>query len=191
MKAAASLLLTAPGVPFIYYGEEIGLQGDQYHDWVRRPMQWSNVMNSGFTSGSPWQPLGPGWDYYNVAKETVDEESILSHYKNLIRLRNEHAALRVGELEVLTTTDDAVYSILRVSEGEALLVMINLGSDPVSDVWITKDESVLLEGQYTPVPILGDDFLQPIDVNNQGSIFHLLSTLELAPFGTYIYQLQP
>jgi len=191
MKAAASLLLTAPGVPFIYYGEEIGMQGDQSHDWVRRPMQWSDELNGGFSTGSPWQPLGPAWDSYNVSDELDDEESILSHYQELIRIRSEHAALRVGRLDVLTTTDEAVYSILRVSEDEAVLVLINLGSDPVENVWIASDESLLPEGNYSPVPILGDDTLPPIEIKENGALFHLLSTLELAPYETNIYQLQP
>ncbi len=191
MRAAASLLLTAPGVPFIYYGEEIGMQGDQSHDWVRRPMQWSDEMNSGFSTGSPWQPLAPAWDSYNVADELVDEEFILSHYQNMIRIRNEHAALRVGEMDVLTTTDEAVFSIMRVSEDEAVLVLVNLGDQTADDVWIAIDESQLPAGQYSPVPIHGEKTLPPIEVKTNGAVFHLLSTLELAPYETYIYQLQP
>jgi len=191
VKVAASLLLTAPGVPFIYYGEEIGMQGDQSHDWVRRPMQWSDAMNGGFSNASPWQPLGPAWETYNVAEELEDSGSILSHYQTLIRIRNEHAALRVGDLEVLTTTNDGIYSILRVSEDEALLVLINLGDKPVSEIWITKSQSILPEGHYTPVPILGEMTLPAIEINPNGGLFHLLSTLEIAPYQTCIYQLQP
>ena len=190
MKAAASLLLTAPGVPFIYYGEEIGMQGDQSHDWVRRPMQWSDDMNGGFSTGTPWQPLGPGWNSYNVSDELDDKESLLSHYKKLIRIRNEHAALRVGDLEVLTTTNAAIYGILRVNKEEAVLILINLSDQPISDVWITKSQSRLQEGSYTPVPILGDSILTPIKADEDGAIFHLLSTFEFAPYETYIYQLQ-
>jgi len=151
-KVAASLLLTAPGVPFIYYGEEIGMQGDQSHEWFRRPMQWSDALNGGFSTASPWQPLGPGWGEYNVAAEIENDESILFHYQTLIRIRNQHAALRVGDLEVLTTTNEAIYGILRVCEDEAVLILINLGDQPVRDVWITKSQSILPEGNYTLVP---------------------------------------
>jgi len=190
MKAAASLLLTAPGVPFIYYGEEIGMQGDQSHEWVRRPMQWSDEMNGGFSTGTPWQPLGPAWDFYNVLDELDDEESLLSHYQKLIRIRNEHAALRVGELEVLTTTDEAVYGILRVSEDESVLVIININNQPVSDIWITTSQSSLPEGRYYPVPILGEEDNSPIVINEQGGLSHLMEGLTMQPYGTMIFQLQ-
>jgi len=190
MKAAASLLLTAPGVPFIYYGEEIGMQGDQSHEWVRRPMQWSDDMNGGFSTGTPWQPLGPAWDFYNVLDELDDEDSILAHYQKLILIRNEHAALRVGGLDVLTTTDEAVYSILRVSEDESVLVMINIGDQPISDIWISKSQSSLPEGQYYPVPILGEGEFSSIDINEQGGMFYLVDGLEMQPYETMIFQLQ-
>jgi len=131
--------------------------------------------------------LGPGWGEYNIE----DIESILSHYQTLIQIRNEHAALSVGDLEVLTTTNEAIYGILRVCEDEIILVLINLGNEPVENVWITKDESILPEGQFSPVPILGENTLPPIETNDYGAIFHLLSTLEFAPYETYIYQLHP
>jgi glycosidase len=190
MKAAASMLLTAPGVPFIYYGEEIGMQGDQSHEWVRRPMQWSNELNSGFSTGTPWHPLGPAWEYYNVVDESGDVDSILAHYKKLIRIRNEHAALRVGELDVLTTTDEAVYSILRVSEDESVLVLINISNRPVSNIWITKSDSGLSEGQHYPVPILGEGEFSPININEQGGMFHLIDGFAMKPYETIILQLQ-
>ena len=127
MALAASLLLTSPGVPFIYYGEEIGMVGSQIHERIRRPMQWlGDVAYSGFTTGSPWQAMGNGWKLYNVEDEANDPDSILSLYRDLINIRNQHAALRVGDLTLLTTTDEAVYSCLRVSDSEAVLVIINL-----------------------------------------------------------------
>ena len=52
--AAAALYLTLPGVPFVYYGEEIGMLGRKPDENIRRPMQWSDAPGAGFTSGSPW-----------------------------------------------------------------------------------------------------------------------------------------
>ncbi len=112
-------------------------------------------------------------------------------HQTMIQIRNQHAALRVGDLEVLTTTNDAIYGILRVCEDEVILVLINLGNETVENVWLAKDESILPEGRYTPVPILGENILPPIETNDYGAIFHLLSTLEFAPYETYIYQLHP
>lgn len=189
-KLAASLLLTTPGVPFIYYGEEVGMQGEWGNDWNRRPMQWTDGTFGGFSSLTPWQTLGPGWQNFNVELESQDPESILSHYRTLIQIRNQHAALRVGDLNVLTTTNEAVYSFLRVSEEEAVLVLVNLGDQPVESVWLTKSQSSLKQGYYTPVPILGAGAFVPIKINEQGGLFHLFETPEIPPNSTFILQLQ-
>jgi glycosidase len=189
-KLAASLLLTAPGVPFVYYGEEIGLQGEWGNDWNRRPMQWTDGAYSGFSTATPWQPLGPGWENYNVSLESQSSGSIFSHYRTLIQIRNEHAALRVGDLTVLTMTDEAIFSFVRVSANEAVLVLVNLGDQPVENVWLTKSESSLSEGVYALVPILGEGDFAPITVNQQGGLFHLISTLTIPPYSTFIFQLQ-
>jgi glycosidase len=55
-RVAAAILLTAPGVPFIYYGEEIGMTGTKPDEDIRRPMQWDAGPNAGFSTGSPWRP---------------------------------------------------------------------------------------------------------------------------------------
>ncbi|MBW6466402.1 MAG: DUF3459 domain-containing protein [Brevefilum sp.] len=189
-KAAASLLLTAPGLPFIYYGEEIGLQGELANNWNRRPMQWSEDVNAGFSSGTPWTPLGPAWENYNVARQTEDPHSILYHYRDLIRIRSEHAALRVGDLTVVKVTETALYSILRVSNAEAVLILINLSDEPLSGFWLTKSGSSLAEGVYYPVPIWGQGTFAPIAVNANGGFFHLMETPVIPPYGTIILQMQ-
>jgi len=188
-KTAASLLLTAPGVPFIYYGEELGMQGEQSNIWMRRPMQWSDESFAGFTTGTPWQALGPAWEDYNVDLETENPDSIFSVYRDLIRIRNHHAALRVGDLNILTTTDESIYSFIRVSDNEAVLVIINLKDQPVEDVWLTKGESSLTAGIYQPVPILGEGNFYPIEVNEQGGLFHIVDTPQIPAYGVFILQL--
>jgi glycosidase len=189
-KLAASLLLTAPGTPFIYYGEEIGLQGEWQNNWNRRPMQWTDSAFSGFSTATPLQPLGPGWENYNAALESQSSDSILSHYRTLIQIRNAHAALRVGDITVLTTTNEAIFSFLRISANEAVLVVVNLSDQPIENVWLTKSESSLLEGIYALAPILGEGDFAPVAVNQQGGLFHLISTLTIPPTSTFIFQLQ-
>src|SRR6185295_273775 len=54
-KTAASVYLTFPGIPYVYYGEEIGMKGNGADENKRRPMQWTSSSNAGFTTGSPWE----------------------------------------------------------------------------------------------------------------------------------------
>ncbi|MEN8844800.1 MAG: alpha-amylase family glycosyl hydrolase, partial [Candidatus Arcticimaribacter sp.] len=55
-KLAASILLSLPGVPYLYYGEEIGMVGEKPDENIRLPMQWDTTPNGGFTTGTPWRP---------------------------------------------------------------------------------------------------------------------------------------
>jgi glycosidase len=190
VRMAASLLLTSPGVPFLYYGEEIGMQGEKPDEQIRRPMQWSAERFAGFSSGTPWEPLGPGWETFHVAGETDDPASILSHYRALIQARNQHAALRVGDLSVVSTGNDALYSILRVSREEAVLVLINLTGEAVMDCRLALEESSLAEGSYMPAAILGEGVFAPLSVDSSGGFSQYVPVPEIPPYATFILQLQ-
>ena len=81
-------------------------------------MQWTgDVAFAGFTTGSPWQALGDGWMVTNVADEMQNADSIWSNYRDLIQIRNQHAALRAGDLTILTSTDNKIVSFLRGERG--------------------------------------------------------------------------
>jgi glycosidase len=190
VNVAASLLLTAPGVPFLYYGEEIGLQGQRPDVQNRLPMQWSADQFAGFSTGSPWASLGPDWENFNVAAETGDQASMLSHFRNLIQARNQHAALRVGDLSVVTSSDSALYSILRVSQEEAVLVLINLTAKPLIDYQLALEDSRLAEGSYTPIAILGKGVMVPLSTNSNGGFFQYVPVPVVPPYATFIIQLQ-
>lgn len=125
-KLAAVMLLTAPGVPFIYYGEEIGMTGTKPDEDIRLPMQWrADGPGVGFTTGQPWRAAALDWPTTNVASQNVDPDSLLSLYRTLIQLRNNHAALRTGETLIIAPGSQRLYSILRYDENEAFLVLIN------------------------------------------------------------------
>jgi glycosidase len=176
-RVAATMQLTAPGVPFIYYGEEIGMLGGKPDERIRTPMQWAGDIKVGFSTAWPWNGVSSGYQTYNVAAETDDPDSLLSHYRSLIRLRNDIAALRQGALYPLSCSDNHVYTILRYLEGEAVLVIANLSREAVSDYTLTLEagpltgisEAALLMGEgdltlpalsaggfvdYTPIPEL-------------------------------------
>ena len=162
VKAAASMLLTSPGVPFLYYGEEVGLEGGGADENKRRPMQWSAEANAGFTTGTPWEPVGPDANILNVAAESSDPNSILSLYKTLIQIRNQHAALRVGDMSIVNANNPGLFSILRVSHApsnnsveEAILVLVNLTNAPIRGYSLGTSKSSLKPGVYHVAPIMG------------------------------------
>ena len=73
-KVAASMLLTSPGTPFIYYGEEIGMQGRKPDEDIRLPMQWSGEENVGFSDGKPWRSPEASYPKVNVETQKNDPE---------------------------------------------------------------------------------------------------------------------
>ncbi len=188
-KVAASLLLTSPGVPFIYYGEEIGMLGTKPDENIRRPMQWSAEENAGFTVGHPWRTPDSNYTAFNVAGETNDPESLLSHYRALISLRNTRPALQVGNLNLVSTANPAVFASLRLSQGEAILIVINLGAEPASEYSLSLDNSQLATGHYLALPLIGQVPVAELEVNANGGIVDY-RPMELPPYGTLILQLQ-
>jgi len=131
MKSAAAILLTLPGAPFIYYGEEVGLQNGPggNDEWKRTPMPWNDEgSGGGFTTGTPWYSFAPGRSTANVAAQTGSGGSLLSRYRNLIAARRSSEALKKGTLQLLTplTATSATLAFIRESEGERVLVVHNL-----------------------------------------------------------------
>jgi len=128
-KIAATILLTLPGVPFIYYGEEIGMTGDKPDERLRTPMQWTGT-SAGFTSGTPWEAGQVDSLTTNVARESRASGSLLSFYRRLLRERLKSSALRNGELVPVPTDNEAILAYIRRDSTEAVLVAVNLGKTP-------------------------------------------------------------
>ncbi len=192
-KVAASMLLTAPGVPFLYYGEEVGLMGMKPDEDIRRPMQWSGDKNAGFSIDFPWRNPGKNWETNNVAAETDDPMSLLSHYRTLIQVRNQHAALRVGDTFTLRSKNPAIYAILRLSDTENVMVVINLSDKAVTDYYLTLEESSVSTGDYSAFPILGAEAeaeLTTLTINEKGGFTDYTPLPEIPAFTTLILQFQ-
>jgi len=133
-RLAAGLLLTGPGVPFIYYGEEIGLTGAKPDERIRTPMRWtSSATTAGFTTGTPWEALSADPAAVNVADESADPASLLSQYRSLIALRAAHPAMNRGSTTVAASSSGAVLATIRQTPDETLLVLANLGTTAVTD----------------------------------------------------------
>ena len=129
LRLAAALLLTLPGTPFLYYGEEVGLlNGPGSADEQKRtPMPWSAGEGGGFTSGEPWHPFAPGRRRANVDDQASDPGSLLGRYRRLIQLRNATRALRRGDLELLETETSSL--VPGAGQSETLLVFLRRKAD--------------------------------------------------------------
>ena len=92
-------------------------------DNARTPMQWDGTANAGFTTGTPWIPLAHGQGDVTVASQRDDPDSVLSHYRRLIRLRHEVPAVAHGDFALRLEDDEQVWAFTRRHEGVELLVV--------------------------------------------------------------------
>jgi alpha-amylase len=133
-KLAGGLLMTTPGVPFIYYGEEIGMQGRKPDERIRTPMQWSaDAPAGGFSTHQPWEALDDDWQTVNVAAQADDPTSLLSSYRGAIRFRQSHPALVGGSTFLVDGGAQSVIGWLRASNEDLVLTVLNAGTTAVSD----------------------------------------------------------
>jgi alpha-amylase len=133
LRIAADLLLTGPGVPFVYYGEEIGITGAKPDERIRAPMRWdASAPAAGFSTHTPWEALSDDPPPVNVAAESADPASLLSRYRDLVRLRAQHPALALGTWTPVKTDAPNVVAALRASPTEVALVLNNVGKEPAT-----------------------------------------------------------
>ncbi|MEP6989260.1 MAG: alpha-glucosidase C-terminal domain-containing protein, partial [Chloroflexota bacterium] len=184
---AASMLLTGAEVPFIYYGEEIGMTGAKPDECLRTPMQWDETERTeDFMAGKGCKTNEA---IFNVAAEDTDKASLLSHYRDLIHLRNDHSALRVGSFTPLKSSDNKVYSFIRQSSDESVLVVINLRDVAVSDYTLSVTKSSLT-GDLKGDVLFGDGTVIAPKLGDGGTIKDYTPLATLEPYSTTIIQLQ-
>ncbi len=188
-KLGAFLLLTSPGTPFIYYGEEIGMTGNKPDENIRRPMQWSEAANAGFTTGRPWRKPNSSYPQVNVSAQIDDPTSLLSFYRDLISLRKDNSTLRTGSLSIITTGNSGIYASLRANENETILILANLGDKAISDYGLSLGESMLIPGEYTLSPLLGNGSFTALSVNKNGQFSDFQLLKEVPPYGMYILKI--
>ena len=149
-RAAAVLLLTMRGTPFLYYGEEIGM-GDvdvppdesidppaarvstDFEWWdrsrSRTPMPWSGGPHGGFSATRPWLRLGDDTAERNVETQSLDPDSVLACYRRLLAARRMTPSLQDGRLRLVPTADPDVLAYRRLGSGPDVLVAIAFGAD--------------------------------------------------------------
>ena len=132
------MLMSLPGTPIIYYGDEIGM-GDNVNlgdrNGVRTPMQWNGGWNGGFSSADPESLYSPlllnpvyGFQAINVLSQKRSEHSLLSWMQHIIRLRRSAPAFGSGSIEFLYPANHRVLAYVRKLHNETILVVNNLSS---------------------------------------------------------------
>jgi glycosidase len=188
-KSAASLLLTGPGVPFLYYGEEVGQRGSKPDENIRTPMQWSAEPNAGFTTAElPWRSPQRDFAEYNVADQTDDPNSLLSHYRSLIQIRNNYPAFQTGAVLQLPTASRGIYAFLRYTDDETFMILVNLTKNPISDYRFCLSDGQLVENN--PIEILQSTEVNHPTRNATGGFDDYRPIDELEPYTTYIIRLK-
>ncbi|MUT64548.1 alpha-amylase family glycosyl hydrolase [Paenibacillus sp. NEAU-GSW1] len=132
-RMAASLLLTMPGNPFLYYGEEIGMKGAKPDEFIREPMIWYADAKGG-EGQTTWEPLkhnSGASATVSVEAQLGDEKSLFSHYRMLLKWRSEEPALRDGGIADYPLADapTAVSLYVRLTSKERVLVAHNLSGE--------------------------------------------------------------
>jgi alpha-glucosidase len=197
-RVIATILLGTRATAMMYYGEELGMTTtpptrvedvkdpvgkvgwpkDKGRDGERTPMQWDGSPNAGFTtvSATPWLPVPPSYKTVNVAIESREDDSLLSWYQQLIRLRRENPALRDGTLTMLNVNDNNVLSWLRkTQDGQSVLIACNFTASPQT---VAFDKDVSGQKLKTLLKTPGSEEPEsPASIN-------------LPPYGVYIGQLQ-
>src|SRR5688572_7049838 len=131
-----ALLLSLPGTPILYYGDEIGM-GDNYYlgdrNGVRTPMHWSGDRNAGFSRANPqslYLPVIIDPEYHfelrNVEVQHANPHSLLWWTRRILDLRKQYSAFGHGSFEALHSSNSKVFAYLRETDEESILVVANL-----------------------------------------------------------------
>lgn len=135
---AHALLLSLPGSPCLYYGDEIGM-GDNIwlpdRDSVRTPMQWTPDRNAGFSTADPGklhlplvQSLVHHYQHVNVEVQLAQPTSLLHWVHGMLKVRRQHPGFGTGTYEPVTCDDPAVLAFIRRTEQESILCVFNLSA---------------------------------------------------------------
>jgi maltose alpha-D-glucosyltransferase/alpha-amylase len=180
------LLLSMPGTPVIYYGDEIGM-GDNIHlgdrDGVRTPMQWTPDRNGGFSRADPARLTLPaimdplyGFQAVNVEAQKGDPHSLLNWMRRMLAVRRGEAAFGRGDFKLLAPGNRKILAFLRSYEGALILCVSNLSRTVQA---VELDLSAM--AGHVPVDMVGGTSFPPV-----GQLPYLLT---LPPYGFYWFRL--
>ena len=188
-----SLLLSMPGTPVIYYGDEIGM-GDNIHlgdrNGARTPMQWTPDRNGGFSRADPAKLVLPpimdplyGYEAINVEAQSTDPYSLLNWMRRMLEVRKQHCAFSRGTLTMLYPTNRRVLVYLREyrmgKDDHAIETILCVANVSRSAQAVELDLSAF--ASRVPVEMVGGSAFPPI-----GQLPYLLT---LPPYGFYWFLL--
>ena len=191
-KLAASIMLSLPGIPFLYYGEEIAMKGEKPDENIRLPMQWDTSVNAGFTTGTPWITADINSLEFNVLSMQQDGNSLWNHYRNWIQIRNENTAFRSGRYKGLGSSLNSVFAFLRIDllNNQTVLVIHNLSDQHQSNLNINTLSSDVPSGEYDLINLSGSNTIGMLNFDSKGGFNTTISDLSLEPFSSLVIQLQ-
>ncbi len=182
-----SLLLSFPGTPIIYYGDEIGMGDNIYlgdRNGVRTPMQWSPDRNGGFSRADPARLYAPtimdpvyGYESVNVEAQSRSLSSLLSATKRLIAVRKSTFAFGRGTMTFIRPENRSVLAYVRQTQDEVILCVANLSRSAQA----TELDLAAFQGRI-PLEMLGRTHFPTI-----GELPYMIT---LSPYGFYWFQLQ-
>jgi glycosidase len=168
MRMAAALLLTLPGQPFVYYGEELGMRGQKPDPDLREPMRWNRAADA--PGETTWKTStshdGPT---VSVEAEQADPDSLLHYYTMLIRWRSQLSALRDGAIHAHTVSNPHIAAWQLDDTDSRVLVVHNLS------------------GQ-TQNMMLGDDRFHAVLLHSKPGVTLQHDRLQIPPYSTAILQ---
>ncbi|MBN2811648.1 MAG: alpha-amylase, partial [Spirochaetales bacterium] len=130
LKLSASLYLFAEGVPFIYYGEEIGLMGAKPDEQIRTPMLWNDPGKDRLQTS--WIESKYNRNTIPVARQNRDKDSLLNYYRRAVRAKTAHPALYRGRLSPFDTGISSIVSWKMSDSAQTAYVFHNVSSESVA-----------------------------------------------------------
>jgi maltose alpha-D-glucosyltransferase/alpha-amylase len=187
VELLTGLLLSMPGTPIIYYGDEIGMGDNVYlgdRNGVRTPMQWNGGWNAGFSSADPERLYSPlisnpvyGYQAINVDSQRRSAHSLLSWTKSVIQTRNAFRVFSRGSIEFLNPSNHRVLAYVRRLGEEKVLVVNNLSSSAQA-----VELNLQTYKRHIPIEMFGRNLFPRI-----GDLPYLLT---LGPYQFYWFRLR-
>jgi maltose alpha-D-glucosyltransferase/alpha-amylase len=187
VELLTGLLLSMPGTPIIYYGDEIGMGDNIYlgdRNGVRTPMQWNGGWNAGFSAADPERLYSPlisnpvyGYQSINVDSQRRSAHSLLSWTKSVIQTRNQFRVFSRGSIEFLNPSNHRVLAYVRKLGDEKVLIVNNLSSSAQA-----VELNLQMYKRHIPIEMFGRNLFPRI-----GDLPYLLT---LGPYQFYWFRLR-